>query len=131
MRRRRNEVSIELRKARKDDQLQKRRNISLDDEATSPLQDNNVQVKSPLMSISDILKGMSSLVIWNKVTAFYGPCWLLFVFSGMQSPDEQLQLMAVQAARKTLSREQNPPIDDMIKAGVVPYCVRALENFNK
>ncbi|KAE8739453.1 hypothetical protein FOCC_FOCC015049 [Frankliniella occidentalis] len=105
MRRRRNEVSIELRKAKKDDQLQKRRNITIDEEATSPLQDNNVQIKSPLMSITDILKGM-------------------------QSQDEQQQLIAVQAARKTLSREQNPPIDDMIRAGVVPYCVRALENFN-
>lgn len=54
-----------------------------------------------------------------------------FLSLGLQSPDEQQQLIAVQAARKTLSREQNPPIDDMIRAGVVPYCVRALENFNK
>lgn len=105
MRRRRNDVTVELRKARKDEQLQKRRNLAVDDEATSPLQENNVQIKSPLMSIEDIL-------------------------IGLQSPDEHQQLIAVQAARKTLSREQNPPIDDMIRAGVVPYCVRALENFN-
>lgn len=48
---------MELRKARKDEQLQKRRNLTIDDEPTSPLQENNIQVKSPLMSIADILIG--------------------------------------------------------------------------
>lgn len=55
MRRRRTEINVELRKARKDEQLQKRRNFSLGSEATSPLQDNIKLM--PVMSIDEIIIG--------------------------------------------------------------------------
>nr|CAD7399834.1 unnamed protein product [Timema cristinae] len=103
MRRRRNEVNIELRKARKDDQLLKRRNICVD-EMGSPLQENNGQTIAPIMSIQQIMEGMDS-------------------------SDETKQLTATQAARKTLSRERNPPIDAMIESGIVPKCVDFLTHY--
>lgn len=99
MRRRRQETSIELRKAKKDDQLLKRRNVSLDD-PTSPLQEQNAA--APLMSLEEIINGISS-------------------------KDCSKQVSATQAARKMLSRERNPPIDAIIEAGMVAPLVSFLD----
>merc|ERR1719187_2457593 len=99
LRRRRNEVSVELRKNKKDDMLSKRRNVGPDEDlALSPLQENK---QSPLLSIEEIQ-------------------------NGIQSPDGHKQLQATQSARKILSRERNPPIDVMINLGILPRLVEFL-----
>lgn len=104
MRMKRHEVTVELRKTKKEDQMFKRRNIDVE-EALSPLQENNGQ--SPVtMKMEEIMEGM-------------------------QSNDGKRQFSATQAARKVLSRERNPPIDTMIGLGIVPICVRFLENFDE
>jgi len=101
LRRRRNEVSVELRKNKKDDMLSKRRNVGPDEDlALSPLQENK---QSPLLSIEEIQ-------------------------NGIQSPDGHKQLQATQSARKILSRERNPPIDVMINLGILPRLVEFLSH---
>lgn len=101
---RRHEVTVELRKSKKEDQLFKRRNITEDD-VTSPLKESNGQ--SPVqMTVDEIVLAMNS-------------------------QDPMRQFDGVQAARKMLSRERNPPINLMIGHGVVPICVRFLQNFEK
>lgn len=60
MRRRRNEVSVELRKAKKDEQLLKRRNMSSVDEPVSPLHDNNSRM---LTTIEEITAGKKQRTI--------------------------------------------------------------------
>jgi len=54
LRRHRSEVSVELRKAKKDDQLTKRRNMDDDNEPGSPLQDKNAQAS--VISVLKLLK---------------------------------------------------------------------------
>lgn len=100
MRRRRIGQTVELRKARKDDQLLKRRNISTTEEPTSPLQENN-SASPPAMTAEEIMYGM-------------------------MNSDEAIQYKATLACRKILSREKTPPIDHMIRLGVVPRCVEFL-----
>jgi importin subunit alpha-2 len=54
---RRTEVNVELRKAKKEDHLLKRRNLEIDDEPLSPFQEQN-RMAAANMSIEDIVNGM-------------------------------------------------------------------------
>merc|ERR1711936_902575 len=102
LRRRRNEVSVELRKKGKGDMLSKRRNVGPgEDEHLSPLSENKQAV--PALSIEEIQ-------------------------NGILSNDGHKQIQATQSARKILSRERNPPIDVMINLGILPRLVEFLSH---
>jgi len=105
LRRRRNEVSVDLRKQKKDDMLSKRRNVQVDEDdfPTSPLQDssNRQNQSNQLMTLDEIR-------------------------AGVFSDDFNLAFKATQHARKMLSRERNPPIDSLIDLGVVPKLITFL-----
>lgn len=47
------------------------------------------------------------------------------------SEDPDKQLLAVQSARKLLSSDRNPPIDDLIRSGILPILVHCLEKHDK
>lgn len=104
-RRKRNEVTVELRKGKRDDQILKRRNIT-EDESVSPLREINLQQQTvthlPLPTIEEHLK----------------------------SNDDKVIFEAVQVSRKMLSKQRNPPIKDFINSGMVPKFVTILERFD-
>uniref|UniRef100_A0A2P2I4A8 Importin subunit alpha n=1 Tax=Hirondellea gigas TaxID=1518452 RepID=A0A2P2I4A8_9CRUS len=98
MRRRRTEVTVELRKNKREETLLKRRNVpdNIDDYESE--EENQLTTEK-----------LASLV------------------TDATSSDKEVRLAAVQAARKLLSSDRNPPIDDLIESGILPTLVVCLE----
>lgn len=96
MRKQRSEVSFELRKNKRDEHLLKRRNVP---HAEST--DSEENEKPPMQSLETIVQNASS-------------------------DEPAIQLTAVQSARKLLSSDRNPPIDDLIASGIMPILVHCL-----
>lgn len=101
MRRRRQDTSVELRKAKKDDQIMKRRNVRDNEEEVLPLQEK----KQPTVT-------MTIPEIWQAVN----------------SNNAEQQRKAVHCARKLLSKERDPPIQKVIESGLVPKFVEFLSH---
>jgi len=97
------EVTVELRKSKRDDTLTKKRQIegltadSTDDE--------------------DLRENLSTASLETIVEK-------------ARSADQATQLAAVQAARKLLSSDRNPPIDALINSGILPVLVKCLEDID-
>jgi len=97
LRQRRNDVSVVLRKAKREEALQKRRllpNNAEEDEKDNIFQDASLQS-----------------IVENAAQG-----------------DPPTKLSAVQAARKLLSRDRNPPIDSLIQSGILPILVDCLKS---
>uniref|UniRef100_A0A8C3I9L4 Importin subunit alpha n=1 Tax=Chrysemys picta bellii TaxID=8478 RepID=A0A8C3I9L4_CHRPI len=101
MRRQRMEVNVELRKAKKDEQILKRRNISFSSmgESLSPEQEKKNAVST--LSLEEIVQAVNG-------------------------NNPELHLKATQTARRMLSRQRNPPLNQIIEAGIIPKLVEFL-----
>lgn len=52
---------------------------------------------------------------------------MIEIINGIHGNVVNTQFLCTQSARKLLSREKHPPIDDIIEAGVVPRLVEFLQ----
>jgi len=98
MKKKRNELTVELRKNKREETLQKRRNVPATEDTTDEDEGRENLSNSSLETIVE----------------------------KAQSPDPATQLYAVQAARKLLSSDRNPPIDALIQSGILPVLVNCL-----
>ncbi|XP_075020978.1 importin subunit alpha-8 [Calonectris borealis] len=101
LRRQRAEVNIELRKAKKDEQILKRRSISfgLMDESLSLGEEKKNEIVQ--LSLEEIVEAVNG-------------------------SNTELQLQATQATRRMLSRQKDPPINQIIELGIIPRLVEFL-----
>jgi hypothetical protein len=106
---RRTETTIQIRKNKKEERLNQRRKVGATEDSNQVVP----QVNSPSTN-SSIPQLISPAVLEEQRQNILGS-------------DPELQLKAVQQFRRLLSIERNPPIQQVIEAGVVPIFVHFLQ----
>lgn len=113
-RRKREDNVIELRKTKRDENLQKKRNVHAP--PTYALEDSTAKTGSATKNVTPSFSAIGSRLdeLPNMVRGVY-------------SSNVSEQHEATQKFRKLLSIERNPPIEEVIKQGVIPKFVEFLK----
>jgi hypothetical protein len=109
LRRRREETQVEIRKAKREDSLNKRRNIV----DVSPAVESMSELKDSVPRAKDLTAAELAQVLPNAVQGIY-------------SEDISVQYKSAVEFRKALAVERNAPIQLVVNSGVVPRFVEIL-----
>jgi len=117
-RRRRDDTRIQIRKAKREEGLQKRRAMKSTQEVSGTVE-------------STVIASNSSVPSTHTAKA-YGVADIPMLFGMLQHNDTSSNevLTAVQGFRKMLSVEQSPPVQQVLNSGAVPLFVKLLESTN-
>ena len=119
-RKKREEVSIEIRKSKREEQMQKRRQFQ------ASMTGHGADVAQPTSGHVNDIQTSSTAGPNNQSTIFEKLELLPRMVQGVFGPQPEHQLEATVWFRKLLSIERNPPIAEVIQAGVVGKFVEFL-----
>ncbi|CAO3621839.1 unnamed protein product [Cunninghamella blakesleeana] len=105
VRSRRQQHTVEIRKQKREANLSKRRNLNFDQGAMSEGEDDEIDQPQKQLELQQQIQSLVEAIYSNNV---------------------ERQYEATAKFRKLLSKEQNPPIQQVIDAGVVPKLVEFL-----
>uniref|UniRef100_A0A0M3HSC2 IBB domain-containing protein n=1 Tax=Ascaris lumbricoides TaxID=6252 RepID=A0A0M3HSC2_ASCLU len=108
LRRRRAECSVELRKQKRENEMMKRRNVDLSEQFESEGSSNEQKLESLSKDGTPKLTVSEAVVILQN------------------NPSVEQMRCCFEAIRRLLSRSKTPPIDEVIKSGLVTALVQAL-----
>lgn len=138
MRKERSNTTVELRKQNRIDVVTKRRNIPKDlddpnektaDVLSDPIEDinNNGQMGAGDNNGQDLAAIIAEKAAYYHREGLSTQQRLQLISEDAKDPsDANKQLAAVQAARKLLSSDRNPPINELIETGMLPTLVECL-----
>lgn len=117
MRRRREEQQVELRRAKREESVAKRRNLDVEAPAGADSDDD-----TPSAQLDTAVRNSSSLARFEPAQT------TAQMMNGVFSDNIEAQLDATTKFRKLLSKERNPPIEKVIECGVVQRFVEFLRS---
>jgi len=128
LRKDRQNQSVQLRKQQREAVLSKRRNlpsVGSADGAGDNDESEEIDQKNNLFESGDI--GPEGYIAPYQQEGLTHTQALELIAVDAQSNDVQKQTKAVQAARKLLSSDRNPPINELIRTGIMPTLVECLK----
>lgn len=122
-RRRREETTVEIRKAKREDSLNKRRNMNLEEVA------DEEYVTEPMTPVASGIPASTPMAPYKGTKTSIAAelaSRLPELSQALYSPEVETRFEATVAIRKAVATENNPPIDLVINAGLVPRLVEIL-----
>jgi importin subunit alpha-6/7 len=104
IKRRKEETEVELRKSKRADLVTKRRNLE--------------QTEKQWVKINELFRQNYTIKDLPEL------------LTAMKSNQDDQSLLAAQGFRKVLSLEHDPPIQDLIDAGILPYLIEWIQKFD-